>query len=179
MEQQQQQQQPLMSIRDEVRDTLKSLDLTPLEAQDLEIGIYNASIQYGHENNIPLTWKSALFRQIYLGKARSAFCNLQPDSYVQNKTLHSRLKEKEFLPHELPFKSRETVHPETWRSVVDAEEKQTNSAYEVSEVSMTDQIKCGKCKKNRVSYYELQTRSADEPQTIFLTCLSCGHRWKQ
>jgi DNA-directed RNA polymerase subunit M/transcription elongation factor TFIIS len=169
----------IVSIRDETREIFNSsLNLTPLEAQDLEIGVYNASLQYGHDNHIPWTWKSALFRQVYLNKARSMYCNLKPDSYVQNATLHTRLKEKEFLPHELPFKSRDTVHPETWRNIMDAEEKLNQSAYEITQVAMTDQIKCGKCKKNRISYYEMQTRSADEAVTVFYSCLSCGHRWK-
>ena len=38
--------------------------------------------------------------------------------------------------------------------------------------------KCGKCKKRETSFYELQTRSADEPMTTFITCLNCGHRWR-
>lgn len=39
-------------------------------------------------------------------------------------------------------------------------------------------LKCGKCKKHTVTYYEMQTRSADEPMTVFCTCWSCGHKWK-
>lgn len=39
-------------------------------------------------------------------------------------------------------------------------------------------LKCGRCKQNTVSYYEMQTRSADEPMTVFCTCVSCGHKWK-
>ena len=31
----------------------------------------------------------------------------------------------------------------------------------------------------RTWYYELQTRSCDEPMTCFITCLDCGKRWKQ
>jgi DNA-directed RNA polymerase subunit M/transcription elongation factor TFIIS len=31
----------------------------------------------------------------------------------------------------------------------------------------------------RTWYYELQTRSCDEPMTCFITCLDCGNRWKQ
>ena len=38
---------------------------------------------------------------------------------------------------------------------------------------------CGKCKKRQVDYYEKQTRGADEPMTIFATCLNCGNRWRQ
>ncbi|GCF00349.1 RNA polymerase II elongation factor [Zygosaccharomyces mellis] len=44
--------------------------------------------------------------------------------------------------------------------------------------SITDRFTCGKCKEKKVSYYQLQTRSADEPLTTFCTCESCGNRWK-
>ena len=39
-------------------------------------------------------------------------------------------------------------------------------------------LKCGKCKSLKTSYYQLQTRSADEPMTTFVTCKGCGHKWK-
>ena len=44
--------------------------------------------------------------------------------------------------------------------------------------SETDMFKCGKCQKRKTSYYQMQTRSADEPMTTFVTCLNCDHRWK-
>ena len=37
---------------------------------------------------------------------------------------------------------------------------------------------CGKCKSKRTTYYQLQTRSADEPMTTFVTCKDCSKRWK-
>jgi DNA-directed RNA polymerase subunit M/transcription elongation factor TFIIS len=40
------------------------------------------------------------------------------------------------------------------------------------------QFKCGKCKSVKTTYYQLQTRSADEPMTTYVTCLSCSNRWK-
>ena len=47
-------------------------------------------------------------------------------------------------------------------------------------VDITDSIlKCGKCNKNTVDYYEKQTRGADEPMTLFANCLTCGNRWRQ
>jgi hypothetical protein len=79
-------------IRDETRELFETIDLTPLEAQDLEIGVYNASIEYGRNNSVPLTWNCDMFKEIYLTKARSAYTNLTPNSYVKNTHLHSRLK---------------------------------------------------------------------------------------
>jgi transcription elongation factor S-II len=42
----------------------------------------------------------------------------------------------------------------------------------------TDEFRCGKCKKRECTYYELQTRGADEPLTVFVSCTSCGNRWR-
>ncbi|KAL2555937.1 Transcription elongation factor TFIIS [Forsythia ovata] len=42
----------------------------------------------------------------------------------------------------------------------------------------TDQFTCGRCKKKETTYYQLQTRSADEPMTTFVTCVNCNNRWK-
>jgi len=40
-------------------------------------------------------------------------------------------------------------------------------------------VPCPKCQKADVEYYQLQTRSADEPATTFYHCLSCDHRWRE
>ncbi|KAM0752417.1 transcription elongation factor [Meredithblackwellia eburnea MCA 4105] len=42
----------------------------------------------------------------------------------------------------------------------------------------TDAFQCGKCKQRKTMYYQMQTRSADEPMTTFVTCLNCNNRWK-
>ncbi len=39
-------------------------------------------------------------------------------------------------------------------------------------------LKCGKCKSMKTTYYQMQTRSADEPMTTYVTCLNCQHKWK-
>jgi len=48
----------------------------------------------------------------------------------------------------------------------------------IKEGTKTDLLKCGKCRKNNVTYNQLQTRSADEPMTTFCLCNECGNRWK-
>uniref|UniRef100_A0A0C9S597 Transcription elongation factor n=1 Tax=Wollemia nobilis TaxID=56998 RepID=A0A0C9S597_9CONI len=42
----------------------------------------------------------------------------------------------------------------------------------------TDEFKCGKCGQRKCTYYQLQTRSADEPMTTFVTCVNCNNHWK-
>ncbi|CAI4226042.1 unnamed protein product [Auanema sp. JU1783] len=51
------------------------------------------------------------------------------------------------------------------------------SAWESAQV--TDE-RCPVCSQNRAYFLELQTRSADEPATIFYRCADnkCAHRWK-
>ena len=38
---------------------------------------------------------------------------------------------------------------------------------------------CPKCGHNEAYYWELQTRSADEPATRFFKCVKCGHTWRE
>lgn len=40
-------------------------------------------------------------------------------------------------------------------------------------------INCPKCPNNEALFMELQTRSADEPMTIFYRCTKCRHNWKE
>jgi DNA-directed RNA polymerase subunit M/transcription elongation factor TFIIS len=39
-------------------------------------------------------------------------------------------------------------------------------------------FKCRKCQGKKIHYYQLQTRSADEPMTTYFTCMTCGQKWK-
>ena len=48
-----------------------------------------------------------------------------------------------------------------------------------AERSISTSLQCSKCGQRKVTYTEAQTRSADEPMTLFCTCLNCGKSWKQ
>jgi len=37
---------------------------------------------------------------------------------------------------------------------------------------------CNRCGSHRIATYQLQTRGADEPMTIFYTCADCKKRWR-
>jgi hypothetical protein len=166
-------------IRNKYKEMLVSdIQLTELEAADLEIGVFNATIDYANSLKIPLSWSSDLFIDSYLNIARSIYSNLDKNSYIGNLDLIEKLKSRQFLPNKLPYMSCEDMFPEKWVDIKEKQKLKFKAAYEIKQVSMTDTIKCGKCKNNKISYYELQTRSGDEAITQFYNCIICGHKWK-
>jgi DNA-directed RNA polymerase subunit M/transcription elongation factor TFIIS len=40
-------------------------------------------------------------------------------------------------------------------------------------------LTCGKCGGHDISLAQVQTRSSDEPMTVFALCEECENRWKQ
>eukprot|EP01062_Namystynia_karyoxenos_P042716 TRINITY_DN31290_c0_g1_i15.p1 TRINITY_DN31290_c0_g1~~TRINITY_DN31290_c0_g1_i15.p1 ORF type:complete len:588 (+),score=180.53 TRINITY_DN31290_c0_g1_i15:1084-2847(+) len=75
-------------------------------------------------------------------------------------------------PHELanPEKRKERGDQLTWST------KAMQSDF--TKPQETEQFKCSGCGKRRTTYFQMQTRSADEPMTTFVSCLVCGKNWK-
>jgi len=47
------------------------------------------------------------------------------------------------------------------------------------EVLPKTKIICPRCGNHEAYYWEVQTRSADEPATRFFKCTKCGHVWRE
>jgi DNA-directed RNA polymerase subunit M/transcription elongation factor TFIIS len=170
-----------MDIRDKTRNIIKkNIGLDESNSIDLEKGIYNWSIEYADSNKVIKNWKNPIFKRIYIEKTRNVMSNLNKDSYVKNEKLYDRLVvDKEFLPHDIPFMRPENMYPSHWIETNERYLKKFAYAYENKKVATTDQFRCGKCKKRECTFYTMQTRSSDEPETIFIRCLNCGNQWRQ
>jgi len=59
-----------------------------------------------------------------------------------------------------------------------SEERKAADAKIEEDEAETDAFQCGRCKQRKTRYRQVQTRSADEPMTTFVTCTNCNHRWK-
>ena len=171
-----------LGMRDAVRGKLFDI-LNPHSpsalsaATDMERGIYNFAIDYSTHRGVACVWSNGRFVNVYLSKSRSVVANLDPGAYVGNTRLVVRVTaEREFEPRALVYMKAENVHPDRWKDTLDR--KVLKDSYNEKPEAMTDQFKCKKCRKNQTSYMELQTRSADEPMTVFISCLNCGHRWR-
>ena len=144
---------------------------------ELEREIYNYTIDKCIEKNVVPTWNQ-IFINLYINKARSLYTNLIPNNYIHNKRLLGRLLKYEFSPKNLVNMSHQDLFPEHWKELIDEKSNREKALYETKKEAMTDQFKCRKCGSRETAYYEMQTRSADEPMTIFITCLNDDSRWK-
>ena len=142
-------------------------------SNNLETGIYNYAVQYAKKNSIVRKWDNPVFVQLYIDRLRSIYRNLQSDEKLQ----HS-LKKQHFKAHKLAFMSHQEMRPNHWKELIETKKYRDENRYTPKLDANTDNFTCRKCKSKRCSYYQLQTRSADEPMTTFVTCINCGNRWK-
>ena len=139
---------------------------------NLEKGVYNYAIKEANNRKIIKKWENPYFAQLYIDRLRSIFLNLKNEQLLQ------QIKNKEITVQNLAFMTHQEMNPEHWKTLIEQKIKRDANKFTTNIQASTDMFTCKKCKSKRCTYYELQTRSADEPATIFITCLDCGKNWK-
>ena len=145
----------------------------------LEMAIFKVALDNATKVFIPRSWKSQPFRDIYKQICRSVLWNIHPSSPVGNSRLLERALEGEFELAAIPAMTSYEMFPEHWKAMADKQLIREQKILEGDKSRATDAYKCHRCGKRECTYYELQTRSADEPMTIFIACVNCGKRWRQ
>ena len=167
-----------VSFRNNMNKKLNKLIRKKKLTVNLEKGIFNYAIQSAKERNVVRKWDNPYFVTIYIDKFRSIYNNLNKKGTVGNVDLLKRLKAGEFPPHKLAFMKHHQMCPEKWDTLIAAKIARDDNATKVDFSAATDEFTCWKCKGTKCTYYQLQTRSADEPMTTFVCCLSCANRWR-
>ncbi|KAI2786587.1 hypothetical protein POX_g08974 [Penicillium oxalicum] len=117
-------------------------------------------------------------KEEYRTKMRSLYQNLKNKS---NPTLRTRVLGGEVSPEDFVRLSSDELRSAEQREA-DARIKKLNMDKAMvgqPERSISTSLQCGKCGQRKVTYTEAQTRSADEPMTLFCTCVNCGKSWRQ
>ena len=143
----------------------------------LEANIFRESLKVAEAEDIRKNWSYPAFCDVYSAVTRRVVGNLDPTSYVKNNSLWARLTNNEVTIDELTSKNYYELFPENWKTLVDDQAKRERIQLEGDFSRATDKWLCNGCNMRKCTYYELQTRSADEPMTIFIQCLNCGKRW--
>jgi transcription elongation factor S-II len=157
----------------------KCTPLSAVEQDLLERGIFNYTLEHAGKHKVRRVWENPEMHHLYKINSQRVISNLDAGSYIQNGRLLQRLRDGEFQPQVIASMSYSDLYPEKWGDLIERTMKREARMLEVDKSSATDMFKCGKCKKRECSYYEYQTRSADEPMTQFIRCLNCNNRWTQ
>ena len=142
-------------------------------SDNLEKGICNYTIKECEEKNLLKKWSNESFVLLYIEKLRTLIINLKDTNLLTN------LLSKTVKAHEFVYMSHQELRPELWKSLIEEKKIKDENMYAPKIEASTDNFICGKCKSKKCTYYQLQTRSADEPMTTFVTCLDCGNRFKR
>ena len=141
--------------------------IDPIIANKLEIGIFEFSLVKITFENIPVEFVV----NVYIEKLNYICANIDiHNDRIKNLTLNSNLVNGHVNPHFVPFMNPEHIHPARWKNLLD---KISNIEKENDNIRVTDIYKCFRCGNRKTKTSQMQTRSADEPMTIFVTCLVC------
>ena len=131
-----------------------------------EISVYNFTVQCCKNKDIERAWRNKRFKETYKQNFLKVKFNIEHNEKLKSEIIN----ETKDVTTIVSLQPRE-LNPEKWKQFTN------NIVPEKFEIK-NSLIRCGKCKLNKVFYYQLQTRGADEPMTTFCTCTHCNHHWK-
>lgn len=167
------------NIRDKVVQNFEEL-MTSEFAKQFEDAILRVVADQSTKDGIDVDWNNRVFWNLYRSKCISFYENLKGSaSYVGNKEdWISKLNSGEITPKALAELTAVDLCPARWKASIEKiieAEKKLYSKDQSAAIFMW----CSGCKKkSKCDYYQMQTRSADEPMTTFVTCLECDRKWK-
>jgi DNA-directed RNA polymerase subunit M/transcription elongation factor TFIIS len=180
------------AYRDWTRAKLGEFLGTGALARNCERNILNWTVK--NVSRAEATWESKIFRIKYKMKAIWLV-----EEFKRGPQLANRLKSKELESTKLSWYPPDVLNPNGPYSEAMLKIKTRDNRMEalkaLEDEDYVGQFKCGKCKSVKTTYYQLQTRSADEPSALFyslviffrltlfsvttyVTCLGCNSHWK-
>jgi transcription elongation factor S-II len=168
------------AIREKVIENFAEIFKNETDATEFELHMLRAVVERATKDCIDVDWSNRTFWNMYRSRAITLYENLRgSDSYVKNnENLVEKLKSKELSLKTVAEMNAMELCPSRWKDVIDRIIEQEKKLYKGDQAASMF-MWCSSCKKlSKCDYYQLQTRSADEPMTTFVTCLECDKRWK-
>jgi transcription elongation factor S-II len=168
------------AIRDKVIENFNELLESSLLSKELELALLTSANRQAIRDSIDVDWANRVFWNMYRNKAMSIYENLKGKaSYVNNdQDWISKLQKGEISPSEFVCMNCADVCPSRWKDTIEQMAELEKKRYSKNMAGSVRRY-CPSCKKeSNCEQYQLQTRSADEPMTTFVTCLDCDKKWK-
>ena len=155
-----------------IRGKLNEIIENEKHSTNLEKGIFNYALKEASSRKVVKKWDNQYFVQIYIDRLRSIYLNLK------NPEILEQIQSESIQAHTIAFMTHQEMRPDKWKDLIEEKAKRDANKFEQNIEASTDTFTCRKCKGNKCTYYQMQTRSADEPMTVYISCINCGNRWK-
>jgi DNA-directed RNA polymerase subunit M/transcription elongation factor TFIIS len=149
------------------------------EKERLEKAILESAMHDATTKHVLKHFDNNLFQICYTSSARRLLSNLSETSYVGNKHLLHKLMKGDLNIEHLSKMSVMDYEPTLYTDLRERQQLREQRQLEGNRSMASDMFECYRCNKRETIFYELQTRSADEPMTKFITCVNCGNHWRQ
>lgn len=165
--------------RETIRKRFNEIGLSSENTDLLESTLLERTIRECADAGVDVSWANPIFCNHYRGRCLQIYENLNPNGYVKNPTPWlKKLSEGSVLPAQIAEMSSVDLHVGRWKAQIEKQIEKDKHMYS-NKGCASIYLYCSVCKKkSRCDYYQMQTRSADEPMTTFVTCLECDKRWK-
>lgn len=136
---------------------------------DIEDGIYDYTKQGCSENS----YNKILALSIYKDITKNLIFNLEENQPTICKITKAINKNK-FNAYNLAYLRPEELDRDNWIKIILRNE---NTEKILGNLPTVDWDPCTRCNNIKYSFYQLQTRSIDEPITTFYICKKCGKNY--
>lgn len=165
----------MSAIEDIIKQKTQQLGYSDFKShriENIEKSIFNYAIKEANERDTICRWDNPFFVLIYTSRVKTILYNLK------NTDIITRINNKELKSYEVGTLNHQEMDTERWKQMLEQKRKRDKSKTQLS-VNVDDgAFKCMKCGSEKTTYYQLQTRSADEPMTTFVQCTQCSARWR-
>ena len=146
-------------------------------SSNMEKSVYNWTVKEVEKKGEIIEKNEELFKRLYMNKVLQLYQNINPASSLKNDYLLKNILNGTIDVNDLPNLTPQDLFPSHWEKLKEKQKATDEFIYFKKPEAATDEFKCSRCKGRKCTYYELQTRSIDEPMTKFVRCLLCDHRW--
>lgn len=137
----------------------------------IEMGIFEYSLIYCLNNAYDLKF----LKPVYNDKVYNILANLNPNNHIQNKTFKENILNGKINPSDVAFMAPSQLHPKKWEYWI---KKREYKEWRENSIAYSTAYKCYKCGESKAKVTQAQTRSADEPMTTYVSCMSCHNTFK-
>lgn len=140
----------------------------PKLGDSLESSCYEFAIDYCNSQNLGL----CNIMVVYQDRVNDIEFNCRDANFVK-RILSPDFKTKSgkrIRITDVPYLQLHEIDPDKWSELIRRKELREDK---MKNAQTTDMFTCRKCKQRRSKVWWMQTRSADEPMTMFVQCLCC------